>query len=151
MPSPVPTVIPGLRSPYELTGNLVYFARMLDKIRLHAEGRLPEAWVAAKGFATTSSFDARCCNFLKIDYADLETETLKGGSDSELLEWAFLNGRRPSDDEVEIWNAFMTKRGWRDVATERVTIRLAEIGLPPGTVLTMFDFIDLDEGRTLRY
>jgi len=28
-----------------------------------------------------------------------------------------------------------------------VLARLAEIGLPPGTMQTMFEFIDLDEGR----
>ena len=41
----------------------------------------------------------------------------------------------------------MTKRGWRDAGTQRLNERLAEIGLPPGTVQTMFEFIDLDEGR----
>ena len=41
----------------------------------------------------------------------------------------------------------MTKPGWRDAGTQRLTERLAEIGLPPGTVQTMFEFIDLDEGR----
>jgi gluconokinase len=41
----------------------------------------------------------------------------------------------------------MTKRGWRDVGTQRLNERLAEISLPPGAVLTMFEFIDLDEGR----
>ena len=45
------------------------------------------------------------------------------------------------------WNGFMTKLGWRDGVTERVNFRLAEIGLPPGSVQTMFEFIDLDEGR----
>ena len=64
-----------------------------------------------------------------------------------MLAWAFANGRKPSDEEVEIWNAFMTKRGWRDAGTQRLNERLTEIGLPPGTVQTMFEFIDLDEGR----
>jgi len=32
--------------------------------------------------------------------------------------------------EIEAWNAFMTKRGWRDVGTQRLNERLAEIGLP---------------------
>jgi hypothetical protein len=59
----------------------------------------------------------------------------------------FKNGRRPSDEEIEIWNAFMSKRGWRDAGTQRLNERLAEIGLPAGTVQTMFEFIDLDEGR----
>jgi gluconokinase len=64
-----------------------------------------------------------------------------------LLAWAFAHGRRPSEEEIEVWNAFMTKRGWRDVGTQRLNERLAELGLPPGTVRTMFEFIDLDEGR----
>ena len=41
----------------------------------------------------------------------------------------------------------MTKLGWRDGVTQRLNGRLAEIGLPPGAVQTMFEFIDLDEGR----
>jgi gluconokinase len=142
-----PTIIPGLRSPFDQVRGLVYFGRMLDKIRLAAAGKLPEGWRAARGTAMKTSFDARCCRFLHIDYATIEAETLKGGSDEELLSWAFANGRQPSEEEIEVWNAFMTKRGWNDAGTERLNERLAEIGLPPGTVQTMFEFIDLDEGR----
>jgi len=142
-----PTIIPGLRSPFDQVKGLVYFGRMLDKIRLYASGKLPEGWQAARGTTAKTNFDARCCRFLNIDYAALQAEVLKGINDEELLEWAFTNGRRPSDEEIEIWNAFMTKRGWRDVGTQRLNERLAEIGLPAGTVQTMFEFIDVDEGR----
>ena len=120
---------------------------MLDKIRLAAAGKLPEGWQTARGTAMKGSFDWRCCKFLRIDYSALEEETLKGGTDEELLAWAFTNGRQPDEQEIEVWNAFMTKRGWRDAGTQRLNERLAEIGLPPGTVQTMFEFIDLDEGR----
>lgn len=147
MANPYPTLIPGLRSPSDQINGLVYFGRMLDKIRLHAAGQLPEGWIGARGTAMKGSFDARCCAFLHINYAALEAETLKGGSDEELLAWAHANGRKPSDEEIEIWNAFMMKRGWRDVGTQRLHERLAEIGLAPDTVQTMFEFIDLDEGR----
>jgi gluconokinase len=147
MANPNPTIIPGLRSPFEQVKGLVYFGRMVDKIRLYEAGELPEGWRAARGTTMKGSFDSRCCSFLRIDYAALEAQTLKGGSDEQLLEWAFKNGRRPSDEEIEIWNAFMTKRGWRDAGTQRLNERLAEIGLPPGAVQTMFEFIDLDEGR----
>ena len=142
-----PTIIPGLRSPSAQVKGLVYFGRMLDKIRLHAAGKLPEGWQAMRGPAAHGTFDARCCRFLGISYEALEAETLKGGSDEELLEWAFKHGRKPSEEEIEIWNAFMTKRGWRDAGTQRLHERLAEIDLPPGTVETMFEYIDLDEGR----
>lgn len=148
MALPYPTLIPGLRSPSDQVGGIVYFGRMLDKIRLAAAGKLPEGWQAARGMANKSSFDARCCRFLQIDYGALEAETLKGGkSGEELLAWAFAHGRRPNEEEIEVWNAFMMKRGWRDAGTQRLNERLAEIGLPPGTVQTMFEFIDLDEGR----
>jgi hypothetical protein len=147
MAQPYPTIIPGLRSPSAQVRGLVYFGRMLDKIRLAAAGKLPEGWQPARGTTMKGSFDSRCCSFLHIEYAALEKETLKGGTDEQLLDWAFAKGRRPTDDEIEIWNAFMLKRGWRDAGTQRLTERLAEIGLPPGTVQTMFEFIDLDEGR----
>lgn len=150
MAKPYPTVIPGLRSPFDQIGGLVYFGRMLDKIRLAAAGTLPPDWQTARGMASNTSFDARCCRFLQITYAALEVETLRGDkSDEALLEWAFQNGRRPNNEEIEVWNAFMTKRGWRDAGTERLNERLVEIGLPPGTVQTMFEFIDLDEGRRI--
>jgi hypothetical protein len=142
-----PTIIPGLRSPSEQVNGLVYFGRMLDKIRLQAKGQLPEGWEAMRGTASPNTFDARCCRFLQIDYAALEAETLKGGTDEALLAWAFKHGRKPSEEEIEVWNAFMKKRGWRDNGTQRLHERLAELGLPPGTVETMFEFIDVDEGR----
>jgi gluconokinase len=142
-----PTLIPGLRSPFDQVKGIVYFGRMLDKIRLYASGKLPEGWHAARGTTMTTSFDARCCQFLHIDYDALEAETIKGGADEELLAWAFAKGRQPTAEEIDVWNQFMTKRGWRDSATQRLHQRLAEIGLPPGTVETMFEFIDLDEGR----
>ena len=147
MALPYPTIIPGLRSPFDQVKGLVYFGRMMDKIRLAAAGKLPKDWQVARGTKMPNSFDSRCCRFLHIDYAALEAETLKGGSDEHLLAWAFAHGRQPSEEEIEIWTAFMTKRGWRDVGTQRLNERLAEIGLPPGTVQTMFEFIDLDEGR----
>ena len=143
-----PTIIPGLRSPSEQVNGIVYFGRMLDKIRLHAKGKLPEGWHAARGETMKGSFDSRCCQFLNIDYAAIEAETLKGDkTDEALLAWAFAQGRKPSEEEIEVWNSFMLKRGWRDAGTQRLNERLAEIGLPAGTVQTMFEFIDLDEGR----
>ena len=147
MPHPYPTIIPGLRAPSEQVNGLVYFGRMLDKMRLAAAGKLPEGWQPMRG-NSKGSFDWRCCQFLKIDYAALEVETLKGASDGDLLEWAYAHGRRPTEDEVEVWNSFMLKRGWRDAGTQRLHERLAEIGLPPGTVQTMFEYIDIDEGRS---
>lgn len=120
---------------------------MLDKVRLVAKGELPEGWQSMRG-AVKGSFDWRCCLFLKIDYTALEAETVATAkSDEEMLEWAYTHGRRPTEEEIEVWNGFMLKRGWRDAGTQRLHERLAEIGLPPAAAETMFEFIDIDEGR----
>lgn len=104
--------IPGLRSDYETVGGIVFFGRMLDKIRLKAAGRLPQDYYT--GTAVRTHFDARCATFLRINYDALVARVAQGGTDEELLEWCFQTGYRPSADEIEIWNGFMTKRGWRD-------------------------------------
>jgi gluconokinase len=133
-------------SPYTATRGLVYFARMIDKIRLHAAGHLPEIYQKHLG----TDFDGRCLRFLGIDYAALRERALQGGTNEELLEWCFAHGRRPTDEEIETWSGFMAKRGWRDEAYSRIVFRLQEAGLEhrAAEAVTMFDFIDIDEGRT---
>ncbi|HWB59426.1 MAG TPA: DUF5069 domain-containing protein [Chthoniobacteraceae bacterium] len=136
--------VPGLRSPYEKTGGIFYFGRMLDKIRLHAKGALPGEFHANLG----GGFDERCLAFLGIQYPALVERVKQGGADWEILEWAFANGRKPSQDEIEIWNEFMRKRGWNDEAAERLQQRKAESGFPGrDDIQTFFDYIDMDEGR----
>ncbi len=85
-----------------MINGLVYFGRMLDKIRLAAAGKLPEGWQPFRGTAMKRTLDSRCCGFLRIDYAALEAETFKGGSDEELLAWAFALGREPGEDDIEV-------------------------------------------------
>jgi gluconokinase len=104
-----------LRSPYAQCGGIYYFARMLDKIRLHAAGELPADYQPNLG----GGFDARCTSFLWIEYAPLVERVKQGGSDDDILEWVFSQGRKPSAEEIEIWNEFMRKRGWNDEASER--------------------------------
>ena len=71
--------VPGLRSPYAKVGRLVYFGRMIDKIRLHARGTLPADYINNLGKA----FDARCCTFLRVNYDELTAHVLSApGADS---------------------------------------------------------------------
>ncbi|MEY2518592.1 MAG: hypothetical protein QOF24_351 [Verrucomicrobiota bacterium] len=133
-----------VRSPAAKVGELVYFGRMLDKIRVHGKGELPEEYQANLG----RGFDAKCCTFLHIDYAELAERTKQGASDAELIEWAFTIGRRPSEAEIEMWNEFMRKFGWRDKANETLERRKREAGMTDrAEIETMFQFIDADEGR----
>lgn len=141
------SAVPGLLSPYDQVGGIVYFPRMLSKIRLHAKGELPQEYVDFIG-DKQGMFDWRCILFLGIGYGALVERTLTGGSDEEVLEWVFQNGRKPTEQEVEVWNGFMTKRGWKDSASDRLRIRCEEAGYGPERgIEAMFGFIDADEGR----
>ena len=133
------------RSVYDKTGGIVYFARMVDKIRLHAAGALGQDYIENLG----GGFDGRCCAFLGIKYEDLKKQSLAGGTDEHLLQWCFQHGSPRSADEIADWNDFMVKRGWRDSVSGRLKMRLQEAKLEhrAGEILTMFDFIEVDEGR----
>ena len=129
------------------TKGLIYFARMLDKIRLHAAGRLaPDYFV---GVERPHFFDARCTRFLGVNYDDLVERTLKGGSDEEILEWCFERGRKPNEEEIAIWNAFLNKRGWRDDASADLQAAKERSALGDREdIQTWVDLHDAEEGRT---
>src|SRR5438477_6106310 len=132
---------------YKKTKGLIYFARMLYKIRLHVEGRLAPGYFV--GVEDPTFFDARCTRFLGVDYNELVERTLEGGSDEEILEWCFERGRRPSEEEIAIWNAFLSKRGWRDDAS--ADLQAAKEGSGFGDrddIQTWVDLHDAEEGRT---
>ena len=88
----------GLRSPFAKVNGFVHFGRMLDKIRMHAKGELPEDYQANLG----KGFDERCVRFLRVDYNKLVDRVQEGGADEEILQWCFNEGRQPSDDEIYV-------------------------------------------------
>lgn len=136
-------------SDYIETRGLIYFARMLDKIRLHAAGQLEAGYFL--GTEDSTSFDARCTRFLSVNYEELAARTLQGGSDEEILDWCFTQGRQPSAEEIEVWNAFLAKRGWRDAGAEDLQAAKARAGWSDrDDIQTWMDLHDAEEGRSPR-
>jgi Domain of unknown function (DUF5069) len=139
--------LPFPRSAFEQVGGLFYFARMLDKIRLHAAGKLRPDYFENLG----KGLDGRCIRFLRVNYESLRRRVLEGGTDEEILNWCFETGRRPSEEEIFIWSSFMRKRGWRDEAdgtTGELEKYKAQSGLGQRKDLeTFFDYYEVDEGR----
>ena len=132
------------KSPQEKTGGIVYFGRMTDKIRLMAAGELHPDLHGNLGKA----FDQRCVDFLGVKYEALREKVLEGLSDEQALEWCFENGTRPSGEQIEVWNGFMSKRGWNDEASEILVRRKKESGFESrDEIQTMFNYIDADAGR----
>ncbi len=133
-----------LRSPHQVTAGICYFGRMVDKIRLEQAGTLPADYQPNLG----GGFDARCVSFLGISHESLVERVKTGGTDEEILDWCFSQGRKPSEEQIEVWNEFMRKRGWKDSGSGMLQRRLSEGGFEARTdIETFFDYIDLDEGR----
>lgn len=131
-------------SAYQETLGMVYFARMLDKIRKHAAGDLREDFCDNLG----SGFDGRCVGFLRVDYPDLKARVLAGGDDEEVLQWCYEAGRELDDIDLFIYNSYMKKAGWNDGTTEMLVRRKKESGLEGNDAIqTMMEFFEYDEGR----
>jgi Domain of unknown function (DUF5069) len=132
------------KSPADSIQGIVYFPRMLEKIRLHEAGELREDLHANLG----KGFDERCTSFLQVAYESIVERVKEGLDDEAVLEASFSSGFRPTEEQIEIWSEFMRKRGWDDAATETLIRRKAESGLTArGDIDTMFKYIDADEGR----
>jgi hypothetical protein len=132
------------RSPHVKVEGIVYFGRMLDKIRLKDTEQLPADLQQNLGVG----FDKRCIDFLQVSYEDLARQVRGGLDDQAALEWCFSTGQRPNAEQIYVWNEFMRKRGWKDEGTEMLERRKQESGLANrDDIQTMFDYIDADEGR----
>ena len=131
-------------SAYEKTGGMLYFARMLDKIRRHARGELRADFHANLG----KGADGWCTDFLRVDYEKLKEKVLTGGTNEEILEWCQTQGRRLNDIDLLVWNQFMSKVGWNDFASGRLASMKAESSLAHrDDIPTMMQYFDVDEGR----
>lgn len=137
-----------IRSPRDLVGGIAVFGRILDKIRLNAkEGKLPDGYHLGI-IPGKRTFDDRVCRLLGVEFDALSKRTLEGGTDEEILEWCFQTGRKPDAEQIEIWNGFMHKRGWRDAASGGLVQQREEAGLGHREdLVTFFDVMDVEEGR----
>ena len=134
------------KSPKEMTGGMMWFPRMLDKIRMHARGELGEDYRTRLG--KTRAADGMCLSFLRMNYNDLRDRVLADGSDEEILEWCYENGRRLNEGDLRVWNGFISKLGWNDFATPVLDKQKQENGITDRVdIVTIPDLIDLDEGR----
>jgi len=137
------------RSAYDKVGGIVYFARMLDKVRLQAAGKLPPDYHKN----LSKGFDGRCSRFLRVEYSALRERVLQGGTDEQILEWCYTKGRRPNEEEILVWNSFMRKRAWRDEedgTTKELERYKAQSSLSHrDDILTLFDYYEVDEGRKM--
>jgi gluconokinase len=133
-------------SAYEKLGGIVWIPRMIQKIRLRAEGKLSPEFLDNMG----KGFDGRCVRFLGISYDELVDRVVKGATNDEVLAWILEVGSKPNPEQIIVWNEFMIKRGWRDTdqPPEKMRDYKQKYGLGHRVdILTYFDFYEVDEGR----
>jgi hypothetical protein len=129
----------------ELEG-IAYLPRLLNKIRLHYADTLHPEFRTNLGLG----MDLWTCQFLGIDYHDLEREVHAGATDEQALAWARKNGVTRPDHEKAWFSAYLKTRGFRDDLAGRLAKRKKE---DPKTdrddILTFMDYIEVDEGRSI--
>lgn len=137
------------RSPKVLLGGIAHLGRFIDKIRLRQAGEIQDYNYITVGF------DKYLIDFLGIDAKAFEQRVLAGGTDEELLAWARIHGRKPSDQEISQWSQELLASGPKDeAARQRFQGRLKDIAIKRGVpvsilpvVSTWADVIELDEER----
>lgn len=122
----------------------MYFPRMLDKIRLQVAGKLGAGYQENYG----KGVDGWCTDFLRVSHADLAKRVAEGGTDEEIFEWCQTRGRGLNRTDIFVWNQFVLKLGWSDIATKVLERQKAEAGMTDRTdIVTLAGFMDADEGR----
>ena len=134
------------KSAYIKTRGIVFFARMLDKMRMDLDGELAEEYKSKMRLPLC--YNSRCLRLLGVEYDDVMALVQEGKSDEEIIDWCFANGKRPNEEEIEVWNQFMEKKGWRDEESAQLEDYKAESGLADrDDIVTFFHYYDVDEKR----
>lgn len=135
------------RSPRETLGGYVFLPRLIDKVRLHAKDLLSSEYTGnllRPGLTT----DGRFLSFTGLDGEELRKIILSSDSDTDVLAWVRQHALPKSDQEIQQWI--------KEIDAFRPDSRLAQmrINMYPDLAkkmdvsnLSIFDLIDLDEGR----
>jgi hypothetical protein len=130
-----------------MLGGYVILPRLIDKVRLHARGELPPDYVKNL-LASPTALDGRFLEFSGIEAEELRKVILRSKTDAEVLAWVEQNGAPHTDEEKREWmemiDAYRPGAEWAKKRRE-IYKKVAE-NVDPAT-LSVFDLIDLDEGR----
>lgn len=136
-----------LRSPRKTLGGYVLLPRLIDKIRLHAEGRLPPEY-ERNLLKPGLTLDGRFLSFTELDGEALRGALLAAPTDEEALIWVEKNARPHTMAEKERWAAEIEAYRPDPAAAQRRKMFYPELAAKIDlAAISVFDMIDMDEGR----
>lgn len=141
---------PPLRSPRETLGGYVIFPRLIDKVRLHARGKLPPEY-QPQLLAPEPALDGRFLAFTGLDAEALRGAILSSPDDAAVLSWVERHGTPRTDAEKTAWAEAINiyrpdpERAARRAQNYPTVAARFDVG-----GMSVFDLIDLDEGRITR-
>ncbi len=136
-----------LRSPRETLDGYVILPRLIEKVRLHARGKLPPAYVTQL-LAPEPALDGRFLAFTGLDAGRLRAAILASPDDAAVLSWVERHGKPRTDAEKTAWaeaiDAYRPdlERAARRAQNYPTIAARFDVG-----GMSVFDLIDLDEGR----
>ncbi|MBL8042317.1 MAG: DUF5069 domain-containing protein [Nitrospira sp.] len=136
-----------LRSPRERLGGYVILPRLIDKVRLHAQGLLPEPYVPFL-LRPGLPLDGRFLAFTGLQPEALRQAVLSNDDDEAILAWVTATALLHTSQEIEAWSDGLV-RLQPDRALARLLGRLSpELAKQVEfTQHPLFDLIDMDERR----
>jgi hypothetical protein len=142
-----------LRSPREKLGGYVLLPRLIDKVRLYAQGILPEEYHQNLLSLNKKPFDGRFLFFTGIDRDPFRQVILSSLDDHSVLQWVEQHAIKHTLQEKEQWAASLVQSFFEPTPEmisylTRVYPKLTEF-FDPNTLdsANPFDLIDYDEGR----
>ena len=131
------------RSPRETMAGWAHLPRFVDKIRLHAAGRLHPDY--QENF--TKGFDGHWLKSAGVAAEQFIDVVKNSICDGQVADWVRQNVKK-SEGEKAAFNNYVLNRGRNDEATPRLKMRKEESGLTHRDDIGCFvDYIDADEKR----
>ncbi len=128
------------RSPHEKLGGYAHLARMTDKARAKAAGRLGE-------YIYPCPLDQGLLEFLGVN-ADAFLRTATEQDDSGVVEWIRRNAKIHTPEQIDAWNREFLSRTPQNEESRQRFLKTRERMAPNRTDITSWiDLLDLEEGR----
>jgi hypothetical protein len=138
---------PPLRSPRDTLGGYPILPRLIDKVRLHARGELPPDYLPQL-LGSDPMIDGRFLAFTGLDREALRAVILSAPDDAAVLAWVDRHAVPHSDAETRTWvSAMDAYRPDPERARRRAQLYPEVAARVDVATLSLFDLIDLDEGR----